>query len=287
MFLPLALFAETPAATPAKPAIPAATSGDPVVMTVGTEKITRSQFESIVATLPETERAKLSDPVQRRTLAKEIAGMEALAVEARARKIDRTPAVQEMLRMQTDSVLANALVRQQMATDHAGGAALRQYYDQHKGEFEEVKASHILIRFQGSQVPLRPNQKDLTDAEALAKAQEIRAKLEKGGDFAALAKAESDDTGSGAQGGELPQAFGRDAQLVAEFKEAAFQLKPGEISQPVKTQFGYHIIKVTSHTTKTFDQAQPQIEQQVARAFVETVKKQVPQTFDEGYFGKE
>jgi len=291
--LPLALLAQTAptqsaansaAVTSAPPAATAA-AGDPVVLTVGDQKITRSQFESIVGTLPKNQQSALSNPAERRKLADELAGMEALATVARQRKLDQAPPVQQMLRMQSDSVLANALVRQQMAADHANPTALHQYYDQHKNEYEQVKAVHILIRFKGSPVPVRTGQKDLTDAEALAKAQEIRQKLAAGADFAQLAKTESDDTGSAAQGGQLP-AFSH-GQMVAEFDKAAFELKPGELSQPVKTQFGYHIIKVQEHTTKTFEQAEPEVEQQMARAFVESVKKQVPLTFDETYFGKE
>ena len=66
----------------------------------------------------------------------------------------------------------------------------------HKAEFEQVHAKHILIRFQGSQVPVRTGKKDLTDAEALAKAQEIRAKIVAGAKFEDQAKLESDDTGN-------------------------------------------------------------------------------------------
>jgi len=89
---------------------------------------------------------------------------------------------------------------------------------------EQVKASHILV-----------------DTEE--KAQEIRQKLEAGGDFAELAKTNSQDTTNKDQGGDLGT-ISR-GQMVEEFEEAAFSLPVGEISQPVKTEYGYHIIKVT------------------------------------------
>ncbi len=82
-----------------------------------------------------------------------------------------------------------------------------------------------------------------TDAEALQLAQEIRQRLAAGEDFAALAAQFSDDTGSAADGGDLSW-FARDEGLVKEFEDAAFALQPGQISEPVLTQFGYHIIKV-------------------------------------------
>src|SRR5581483_8707754 len=104
--LPLALCAQTtPVQTAAKPAAvtsaPASTpaAADPVVLTIGDQKITKSQFEAIVGTLPENQRSELSAPAARRKLADEIAGMEALASEARARKLDQAPPVAQMVRM--------------------------------------------------------------------------------------------------------------------------------------------------------------------------------------------
>src|SRR4030095_104336 len=78
----------------------------------------------------------------------------------------------------------------------------QKYYDAHKGEYEKIKARHILIRFKGSPVPAG-EKKDLTEEEALAKTKALRARIVGGEDFATIAKAESDDTGSGAAGGSL------------------------------------------------------------------------------------
>ena len=88
---------------------------------------------------------------------------------------------------------------------------------------EEINARHILVKDE-------------------AKAKEIAEKLAKGGDFAALAKENSDDPGSKENGGDLGY-FGK-GQMVPEFEAAAFALEKGKISAPVKSNFGYHIIKV-------------------------------------------
>lgn len=82
-----------------------------------------------------------------------------------------------------------------------------------------------------------------TEAEALALANEVLAKIKAGEDFAALALAYSDDPGSKTDGGALGW-FAKDQGLVVEFETAAFALQAGEVSEPVQTQFGYHIIKV-------------------------------------------
>ena len=109
---------------------------------------------------------------------------------------------------------------------------------------QQVETRDILIRFKGSPVPLRKSDADLTDEQALAKAKDIRQKLLAGADFATLARAESDDLGSAVNGGRL-DAFGH-GQMVPAFEYAAFTTPVGGISQPVKTPFGYSIIKVES-----------------------------------------
>ncbi|MCG3085049.1 peptidylprolyl isomerase [Anoxybacillus sp. LAT_35] len=128
---------------------------------------------------------------------------------------------------------------------------LKKYYNEYK---PKVKASHILV-----------------DDEKTAK--DIKAKLEKGEDFAELAKEYSKDTGSAQNGGDLGW-FGP-GKMVEEFEKAAYALKVGEISDPVKTQFGYHIIKVTDkEEKKSFDEMKEEIEFEVKKSKLDTSKVQ-------------
>ncbi len=211
-----------------------------------------------------------------------------MAQEARKRMLDQSPETKEMIAIQTDSVLANLLAKKVNEQAQFTDLDLRAYYDAHKSEFEEAKGSHILIRFKGSSVPLKPNEKDLTEPEALAKAQDIAAKIVAGADFATLAKAESDDTGPAAKGGDLGS-FSTD-RMVKPFDEAAFTAPVGQVSEPVKTQFGYHLIKISSRTSKTFEEAKPDIEKQlkpkIAKDEMEKIKAQTPVTLNDEYFGK-
>ena len=111
---------------------------------------------------------------------------------------------------------------------------------------QEVHARHILVA---------------TESEA----KDIEAQLKNGADFAALAKEKSKDPGA-AEGGDLGY-FTKD-QMVPEFAEAAFKLDKGQISDPVKTQFGWHVIKVEDKRTKptpTYDEVKGQLENYVAR----------------------
>jgi peptidyl-prolyl cis-trans isomerase D len=117
---------------------------------------------------------------------------------------------------------------------------------------EQVRASHILFKTDG---------KDEATVKKLAES--VLAKVKTGGDFAALAKQYSDD-GSKTTGGDVDY-FGK-GTMVKEFEDAAWAMKPGEISGLVKSQFGFHIIKVTDKKaaqTKTLADVRPQIEEQL------------------------
>lgn len=114
---------------------------------------------------------------------------------------------------------------------------LEKYYRRHLDRFEipeQVKASHILFRVPQNASPEVREQKRQAAEKVLA---EVRA----GKDFAALARAHSDDTASASKGGDL--GFFPQGTMVAPFEQAAFALKPGEVSGIVETPFGFHIIK--------------------------------------------
>ena len=132
----------------------------------------------------------------------------------------------------------------------------QQYYQQHLKDYavpDQVKVRHILIA-----VPHGADAK--TDAAAKAKAEDVLKQLRGGADFAALAKKYSEDPGSKEQGGELGML--QHGVTVPEFDKTAFSLSPGQTSEPIKTQFGYHIIqteeKQTAHT-KPFDEVKATI----------------------------
>lgn len=106
----------------------------------------------------------------------------------------------------------------------------------------------------------------------MALAADLRQQLAGGADFAALAEEFSDDTGSGAQGGELGW-FGRGA-MVAPFEEAAFSLPVGEVSEPISTTFGVHLIEV-EETDAEHPKQEGVLEQQRAEAFQTWLQEQV------------
>jgi hypothetical protein len=112
--------------------------------------------------------------------------------------------------------------------------AARAYYEGHQDEFARACVRHILVTDQ-------------------AKADQLLARLAAGEDFATVARAESKDTESAARGGELGCDVTRDTQFVPEFLLAVFSQPVGEVGQPVRTQFGFHLIKVESRGVPPFD----------------------------------
>lgn len=128
---------------------------------------------------------------------------------------------------------------------------LKDYYKNYK---PKIRASHILVKDEKT-------------------AKEIKAKLDKGEDFAKLAKQYSQDPGSASNGGDLGW-FGP-GKMVKEFEDAAYKLKVGEISDPVKTEYGYHIIKVTDkEEKKPFNEMKDEIEFEVKRSKLDPSKVQ-------------
>src|SRR5450631_870295 len=155
-----------------------------------------------------------------------------------------------------DLIITNFIEKTIVPTVTVSEADARKFYDQNPDKFikpEAVKASHILLGV---------DQKASAEEKKTAreKAEKLRKELAGGADFAALAKANS-TCPSSQQGGDLGY-FGK-GQMVPAFEKAAFVLKPGEISDVVETQFGYHIIKLTEKKAAEkveFKEARPRIE---------------------------
>ncbi len=135
-------------------------------------------------------------------------------------------------------------------------ADLQRQYNETIQQFttpEQVRASHILLKTEG---------KD--DAAVKARAEEVLKQVRSGADFAALAKQYSEDESNASNGGDL-DFFGR-GRMVPEFDAAAFLMEVGQISDLVKTQFGYHIIKLTDKkpaTTRPLEEVRQQLTDQI------------------------
>src|SRR5580658_8580076 len=239
------------------PPPPAQVPPDKVILTVGELTVTAKQFDEMTDGVQEQYKAFVKGP-GRKQFADQLVKILTLAQEGKRRKLDEQPEFKTQLAYQDQQALANYTFLAISKDLKLDDAALHAYYDAHKTDYQQLHARHILIRMHGSTVPMKPGGKDLTDEEALAKAQDLEKRLKAGEDFGKLASAESDDTQSAINGGDLGS-FGH-GKMVPSFDEAVFKLTPGQISEPVKSQFGYHIIKLESIDTKSFDEEKAEIE---------------------------
>jgi peptidyl-prolyl cis-trans isomerase C len=248
--LALAVFLVAPAAAPR------AQSPDTVLARVNGVEIRQGDLtyaeEEIGGNMPQM------PPEQKRDyLITYISDVILLSQAAQQQKLGDRDDVKRRIDLERNKVLMETLLQnvgQAALTDQA----MHKVYDEavkQMGNEQEVHARHILVP---------------TEDEAKA----IEVELKKGADFATLAKQKSKDPGA-AEGGDLGY-FTKD-QMVPEFAEVAFKLGNGQISDPVKTQFGWHIIKVEDKRTKptpTFDDVKNQLENYVAhRAQAELVEK--------------
>ncbi len=256
---------------------------DRVVISVGDIKLTASDFDLLTEALPEQTKAEARGP-RRKQYGDYLVRTLVIAQEGKRRKLDQTPSFNLQATLQVANLLANITYLAMTKDMKADDAEMRKYYADHKAEFEQVSARHILIRMKGSAVPVKPGQKDLTEEEALAKAQDLEKRIKGGEDFAKLATAESDDAGSAVKGGDL--GFFRHGQMVPSFDEAAFKLAPGQVSEPVRSQFGYHIIRVEA--VKSFDDSKAEIERRVVAAMgqkaLDDMQKNAAVVYDTEFF---
>jgi peptidyl-prolyl cis-trans isomerase C len=249
-----ALLALSIASFSAMPAI--AETPDPLLARVNGVEIHQSDLtiaeEEIGGNIPaQTPEAK------RDYLLNYVADMILVAKAAEAKKLADSSDFKQRLAFARNKVLMESLL-QSTAKSAVTDEAMHKVYDdasKQMAEEQEVHARHILV-----------------ESEDEAKA--VSAELKKGADFAELAKKKSKDPGA-SEGGDLGY-FTKD-QMVPEFAEAAFKLDKGQISDPVKTQFGWHIIKVEDKRKRqipAFDKVKDQLETFVQRkAQVELVSK--------------
>ena len=141
-------------------------------------------------------------------------------------------------------------------------AEVKKSYDdaikENKNSFAYVSVRHILV---STKNPETGNELR-SDADALKLAKEVVGKLNDGGDFAKLAKEYSDDPGSATQGGLYSKV--NPNQFVPEFKDACLNLELNKVSEPVKTEYGYHVMKVEERGERSFADVTPLIKQQLA-----------------------
>lgn len=248
------------------PAAAKALGSDNVVMRVNGDPITEREFNLFLQNAPAEGRQFYGSPAGRRALADELVKLKVLEQEAKRLGITDDPEVKaqvEMARAQITAARALEKLANQKTDERIGA------------EYEKEKASavslrHILIAYQGGAVPARRGLQAATEQAAMQKANEIAAKLRAGADFAEAARANSDDEQSGANGGMIGPA--KPDQLPPDIAAVVSKLKPGQMSDPVKTQFGIHIFKVEQ---PSLEDLRPMLSQRIRQQVAEEEVKRL------------
>ncbi len=237
-----------------------------VLAEVNGKAITVEDFNAEVENLPPYIRPMAQAPEGKKELLDSMIVRELVLEQAKKDGIDTSKEVVARMEDLKKRVIVEAFLRKKIEQDiKVSDDDMKKFYDQNKDKFktgEQIRASHILVKSETA-------------------AQDILAQLKKGGNFEELARKNSADA-SAAKGGDLGW-FARGA-MVSEFEKTAFSLKEGEVSNVVKTPYGFHIIKVTGKRpagVRSFDEVKDQIkasmlpakQQEVLQNLKESLKK--------------
>ena len=224
-------------------------STGPALVKVGKSEITQDNFLKEISRIPEWAREQFTGKDGKEKLLDEIIKRELVYQDAKKMKLDKDPEylekVKEFEKMTLISIILKKEVEDKAKVDDA---EVKEFFDKNADKFTigtKIRASHILV-------------------ETEDQAKKIRERIRKGESFEKLAETFSKDKGSASKGGDIGY-FGS-GQMVPEFERAVMGLKTNEISEPVKTRFGYHIIKladVAKGETASFEQSKEPIRKQL------------------------
>ena len=266
---------EQPAGAPASAPV---RGGGEVIATYDNKQFTTDDFKRELERLPPRSRMQLTAPERRHQFVENYVMNELLADEGTKRGYDRDPEIASQVDQLRRRLIVQRVMKDYQEPPPLTDEEIRSYYDQNKRMFSggQVRASHILVKDEDLAKKLR---EELRQDPSPSKFQE-------------LAKANSIDTATAARGGDL--GFFGQGRMVAEFERAAFALQnPGDISEVVKTPFGYHIIMITDRKEgedKPFDEVKDRIriallntrrQEQVNKKFEDLRKKAAMEINDE------
>lgn len=216
-----------------------------VLVTVAGREITDKDIDVIISRYPEEQKAMFKSEEARAAILEQVIGFELVYNYGKEQKVDQTEAYKFQIEQLKKEILIQTTFSELIDKVKVSEEEVKKYYEENKEEFEEpamVSAKHILLKDSG-------------------KAAELKAKIVSGEmTFEEAAKANS-HCPSKEQGGNLGE-FSK-GMMVPEFEKVAFEIAVGEVSDPVETQFGYHLIKVENKkdaATKVFEDVKETIE---------------------------
>lgn len=306
--LALSLVAQTPEPakqTPKAPeaAKPAEKKENKVVAVIANQVVRDSDIDAILEAIPQLKAQIASNPSARGTFIQNYAEVRLLAEKARKEALHKTPGYALKLKLQEDQLLRGEYIAKMQPEIkkrmEVSDADLQAYFEKNKDRFktpDKATARHILVSVKDEPVApakdAKPEDiakakeaaKAASDAAAKAKIAKIQELLKQGKKLEELAKEYSDDPGSKDKGG-VYEDFDP-SQMVAPFAEAVRKQELGKVGEPVKTDYGYHLIEVTKRelgAVQEFDKVKeqvrsammPQRQEEVGKAFMNELKAEI------------
>ncbi|MDO8644662.1 MAG: peptidylprolyl isomerase [bacterium] len=264
-----------------------------VLVTVGGESITEGDLEKLASVNPHYKSQIKNTAGQKQILDKYIDQV-LLYQESLRRGLHRSEKTRDKIALYKKVIIAQAALEDEIEKK------TKEYYDAHRDEFEPIKLAHIYIKFQTEK-----DKKAHTEPAALALIQKVKARLDKGEAFEVVAKELSEDKRTQNGGGELGDLTLGDKRLErtgwSGLIEKALVLKKGELSDPIKSENGYHLIKVLEEKRlESLEEATPKItfriqgetrnalmanlkkNAKIKFSLEEDAKKEAPETLKEG-----
>lgn len=221
-----------------------------ILATIAGETITQADFDAYVENFPQEQKARLSNPQAKQHFIDQMITMRLFAKFGEDEKLNETEEYQRIMAEAQREILAQIAVREAIKDATVSETEIKEYYDAHAEQFTKgatVQAKHILV-------------------ESEEQCQSIKEEIESGKKSFEDAAKEYSTCPSNARGGDLGT-FSK-GQMVKEFEDVAFEAAVGSISSPVKTQFGYHLVKVENRSDASqlpLEEVKDKIEQQLVQ----------------------
>jgi len=237
----------------------------------GENVITNADFERILNYYDSSQRKGIeANPQLKLVILKQIVTNNLVFKVVEEKGFTKKENIVEQIKLLTEHFVTAQLLKSEIIKDVSPQEKeLKDYYALHLSDFvetqEQVRARHILLR-------TADNMKEKEKKKVLEKAKNIIKLLKEGADFAEMAKIHSDDPGTKAKGGDLGY-FSR-GKMIKAFEDVAFSLKIGEISEPVITKFGVHIIKVEDRKPAKYKDFE-KVKDEVRKRYIEEKQREM------------
>lgn len=234
-----------------------------VVATIGGKPLTAREALDLLKPLPVQERRRYEANLQ--GLVQQLYMEVQLADQAAKLNLDKESPWKEQLQMARAGILTQAYFNKIANPGNGAPAAdeTKQYYDAHPDDFDQIKLRGIFVSFSPPGTPSSNASANRTEEQARQKADDLEKKLKAGGDFAALARTDSDRPDWSAKGGEIGTITTGDAQLPLDIKTAVLKLQAGGVTEPIRQPNGFFIFKVDSRSKLPYEEARAGIAQRL------------------------